>query len=126
MLGIKPYYDAQGQRLAQPLDRCAGNGCFDAEDEIPAACTRTLRIGWVNATRGPGCYLHSNGHGMEAVGRGNTLPMLRPQFIDFAGFNLDVRYGLPFSDWYACPYGGDCLTYPSATSLQWSVPPNSG
>lgn len=127
VLGIKPFYDLQGQRLDQPLDRCAGNGCFDAEDELPSACTRSLRIGWINATRGPGCYLHSNGHGFEAVGRGGTLPMLRPQFVDFAGFDLDTRYGLPFADWYACPYGPDaCLEYPSETSVAWSVPPNMG
>ena len=110
---------AQWQRDGWVLVR----GCFDAEDELPSACTRSLRIGWVNATRGPGCYLHSNGHGFEAVGRGGTLPMLRPQFVDFAGFDLDTRYGLPFADWYACPYGPDaCLEYPSETSVAWSVP----
>jgi hypothetical protein len=126
VLGIKPFYDTLGQRLDQPLDRCAGNGCFDDEDAIPAACTRSLRIGWVNATRGPGCYLHSNGHGMEAVGRGNTLPMLRPQFVDFAGLDLDTRYGLPFADWYACNGPDDCLSYPTETSVEWSVAPNMG
>jgi hypothetical protein len=51
VLELKPRYDANRVRIpGQPLDGCAGNGCFDAEDvsALPAHCTRTVRIGWVN------------------------------------------------------------------------------
>ena len=61
ILGIQPYYDSNGNRLGTSMNRCAGNGCFDPEDNIPASCTNTLRIGFVNNTRARG-LLHGE-HG---------------------------------------------------------------
>jgi hypothetical protein len=128
VLGIKPYYDEMGNRLSVPLNRCAGNGCFDGEDLIPESCTRSLRIGWVNNNRGPGCYLHSHGHGVEWMARGPTLPMMKPLFEDFADFNLDTRYQTSFSDWYVCDYAPDppCLAFPTQSSVAWQALGNDG
>lgn len=124
ILGIMPRYNAEGMR--EPvLDRCAGNGCFDAEDEIPATCTRTLRIGWVNHTRGVGCYMESWSHGIENIASTGAVPYFRRQFFPFAGFDLDTRFGLPFDSWYACD-GSDCLAYPTPSSVTWSIRGTSG
>jgi hypothetical protein len=124
ILGLMPVYNAELGREAR-LDRCAGNGCFDAEDEIPARCSRTLRIGWVNHTRGVGCYLESLSHGIERIGGGGVIPYLRRHWRPFAGFDLDTRYGVPFESWYSCD-GPGCVTYTSPTSVSWSLGGESG
>jgi len=125
VLGLMPHYDAAFQRIDSTLDRCAGNGCFDVEDTIPPECTRTLRIGWVNNTRGVGCYLESLSHGIETIGGGDFIPYWKPYFRELAGFDLDTRYGLPFASWYACT-AGDCLTYPTESSVVWKVGTQTG
>jgi hypothetical protein len=125
VLGIMPRYDESFVRVGDTLDRCAGNGCFDAEDEIPASCTRTLRIGWVNNTRGVGCYLESLSHGIETIGGGDFIPYWKPYFREFAGFDLDTRYGVPFESWYACS-DPDCLTYPTESSVSYKVAGQTG
>jgi hypothetical protein len=119
VLGLMPAYDDAGNRVE--LSRCAGNGCFDPEDEIPAECTRTLRIGTINNTRGVGCYMESLSHGIEWIGNGNHVPYFTRYWKELAGFDLDVRYGVPFDSWYsACNGSGrPCLTYGSATSVTY-------
>ena len=124
VLEMKPPYDLSRHRIpGAPLSLCAGNGCFDDEGGIPASCTRSLRIGWVNNTRGPGCYVHGAGHGIEwSANVSGTLPFFEPYFRAFGDFNLDARYGLPFDSWYACGgAAGDCLTFTSDTSVDWDV-----
>ena len=123
ILEIKPYYDEGGRRLDRPMNPCAGNGCFDDEDTFPAHCTRTVRIGWMNNTRGPGCYLESLAHGFESIAAWNEdqIPRLSRDFIPFAGYRLDDRYGIPFDSWYDCPYGQPCLSYPTMTSVAWQI-----
>jgi hypothetical protein len=126
VLEIKPYYDERRVRVDGPLSRCAGNGCFDAEDELPAECTRSLRIGWFNNTRGPGCFMESLAHGFESTGRDPLLvPTLHRDFVRFARFDLAATEGVPFDSWYACSTP-DCLTYPTETSVTWSVNGQSG
>jgi hypothetical protein len=125
ILGLQPYYDDDGVRHDGPLDRCAGNGCFDDEDEIPDACTRTLRIGWVNSTRGVGCYLESTSHGIEAIGQSFNVPAFSRHFHRFAGFDLDERYDIPFTSWYACREAG-CLSYPDARSVEYEIEETTG
>lgn len=118
VLELKPRYDANRVRIpGQPLDGCAGNGCFDAEDiaALPAHCTRTVRIGWVNNTRGPGCYSHSMGHGIESTGNRNLIPYLTQYWKEFGDFNLNTRYGLPFDSWYG---GGMPLNHASSCAHQ--------
>jgi hypothetical protein len=125
VLGIMPRYDESFVRIGDTLDRCAGNGCFDAEDEIPASCTRTLRIAWVNNTRGVGCFLESLSHGIETIGGGDYIPYWKPYFRELAGFDLDVRHGLSFDSWYACSEP-DCLSYPNESSVTYQVGSQSG
>lgn len=120
ILEHKPVYDADGNATGA-WNRCAGNGCFDDEDEIP--CARTVRVGWLNSTRGPGCFLESLGHGFESIGAWNPeqVPQLSRDFVPFANYALDERYGLPVDSWYACPYDRPCLAYPSPTSVAYSL-----
>jgi hypothetical protein len=121
ILGLKPFYDENRQRLPGPLNRCAGNGCFDAEDEIP--CSRTVRVAFFNNTRGPGCFMESLSHGLESIGAWNRdlIPYFNRYFTPFAAHDLDTRYGLPVQSWYGCPYNADCLSYPSETSVQYDL-----
>lgn len=114
VLEMKPNYDANRVRVAGPLNRCAGNGCFDQEDmnALPASCTRAVKVGWVNSGRGPGCFMESIGHNIESFGNGNLIPYFSTYWKDFAGFNLNTKYGTPFPSWYSCPYGTTgCLKY---------------
>ena len=128
ILERKPDYDENRQRLDLPMSRCAGNGCFDAEDAFPPECTRTVRIGWFNNTRGPGCYLESLSHGFESIGAWNAqiVPTLSRAFIPFAGYRLNERYGVPFDSWYDCTYGDPCLSYPTETSVDYQLAAQSG
>jgi hypothetical protein len=123
LLELKPYYDEDRNRLDHPMNRCAGNGCFDDEDLIPETCTSTVRISWFNNTRGPGCFMENFGHVFESIRAGDPrqIPSLSKDFMRFAGFDLDVRYGLPFDSWYVCPYGEPCLTYETVTSVSYDV-----
>ena len=67
---------------------------------------RSIRIGFVNYNRGPGCFMHSLGHGMEsAMGQDVYTPMQK-WFLPFAAFNLDTKYGLPFTS----TYGPNCAS----------------
>lgn len=120
ILGIMPQYDASGLRIGVGMSRCAGNGCFDDEDTIPAECTRTLRIGWVNNTRGVGCYLESLSHGYESIGNRAFVPYLARYWPEFAGFDLDGRYGRTFDSWYGLCGAPGCLSYPTDHSVSYS------
>ncbi len=128
VLELKPPYDQNRNRIPGQMSRCAGNGCFDSEDDIP--CTRMVRIAYFNNMRGVGCFLESLSHGMESMGRDRSLiPYLAPYFINFAGFDLNTRYGLPFDTWYAChnepEKPGDppppCLVYPTESSVRYDL-----
>jgi len=119
ILELKPYYDENRNRVPGEMDRCAGNGCFDDEDNIP--CNRTVRIGCFNNMRGVGCYLESLSHGMEWTGVvSSPIPYFSRYFGNFAGFDLDTRYGLPFDSWYASS-GSNFLSYPTETSVVYKV-----
>jgi subtilase family serine protease/PKD repeat protein len=122
ILELKPYYDATRQRLPGPMNRCAGNGCFDDEDDIPGS--RTVRIAFFNNTRGPGCFMESYSHGLESIGANNRtqIPYLSRYFVPWGGFDLDTRYGVPANSWYACPIGVDCLSHPTPTALDYTLP----
>jgi hypothetical protein len=121
VLEWKQRYDGQNHPLAGAFDPCAGNGCFDASD-IPD-CGVSFRVPWVNHTRGPGCLLHSLGHGFEGMaGHGNSaqasVPALGKTFSHFANFDLRDRLGQPFQTWYdAC--GDDCVTFTGSNALTW-------
>jgi hypothetical protein len=118
VLTNKQVYDADGNPIAGKFDRCAGNGCFDTVD-VPK-CGRTVRIGWVNNTRGPGCYLHSLGHDFErsmyGSGGAGPLPYLQKAFAHFANFDFKAR-GFVFKSLYDICSGNDCVSYPTDNSM---------
>ncbi len=145
-LEYKQVYDAAGNAVPGRFDRCAGNGCIDADDLAPiAACGRSIRIVSIGESRGPGCALHSLGHSFEGTGRdGGPVPPLTKDFLPFANFDLHSRLGLPFDNWYACAYGFDtnavsettcplplstvdergnqvCISFSGRNSLSWNV-----
>lgn len=128
VLEMKPYYDADRNRLDEGLNRCAGNGCFDDEDEFPDHCTRSLRIAWFNNTRGQGCFMESLSHGFESMGAWNEdlLPSLSKDFRTFANHGLDERYDISHDSWYSCAYGETCLSYPTPDAVSWSIGGETG
>jgi hypothetical protein len=129
ILEQKPFYTiARARDPGKPSSRCAGNGCFDADDPIPSGCKRSVRIGWVNHSRGPGCFLESLAHGFEQLAnhRPPLIPYLAAHFPGFAGFDLERRYKLRFSSWYFCPFNVDCLSYPTPSSVSYQVGAEKG
>lgn len=74
---------------------------------------RSLRILFLNSTRGPGCAMESLSHSMEATANANAIPWFKTNFDDYAGFNLDKKYALPFDRLY----GHSPYSYPDATTL---------
>ena len=130
VLESKQRYTTAGAKIAGSFERCAGNGCFDTTVPI---CGRSIRIGLVNYNRGPGCYIHSLGHGMESalggtrspwVGHDSIYAPIEAWFAPFANLDLDAKYGLPFRNLMSvfCPdnpgVGAFCFSYPTTTSLR--------
>ncbi len=122
----KPKYDAADQRLPGEFDACAGNGCLSDDDfAITKACGRTVRILYVNATRGPGCAIHSLGHGFESMSQGGSVASMHDDFVRFGNFDLDKRLSLPFDSWYACSTD-DCITWTGDNAFTWNVNGQTG
>jgi hypothetical protein len=113
--GTMQNYLASGNKVPGSFSRCA-NGCVDSD--VPF-CGRTIRVGFVNYNRGPGCFLHSKGHDLES-GISSSVPSMKEWFFPFARFDLDTRYGLPFSNTYGpnCA-SGTCISFPSPTHAQF-------
>lgn len=114
VLESKQRYDAARNPLPGAFEKCAGNGCFD--DDVPH-CARSLRIGFVNYNRGPGCYLHSQGHGLEGLATHQVVQPLSDWFLPFAGFDLDQRYGLAATSFYGLLGDKNHAEYPTPSSL---------
>jgi len=126
-----PVYD-QNRNKTGAWDSCAGNGCFDFD--VPHCNNASLRIGFINTSRGPGCFIHGEGHGMEhKLSEGHTIPSIAQYFREFANMDLDVKYNLPFSSWYALPAANpdppepnspcDYIKWTSPSSIQWTTVP---
>jgi hypothetical protein len=126
-----PVYDTNRNKTAG-WDQCAGNGCFD--NDVPHCNNASVRIGFINLDRGPGCFIHGHGHGMEhKLSGGFDIPSVAPYFREFADFDLDTRYNLPFNSWYALPIDNpdppepdspcDYIRWTSQTSIEWTNVP---
>lgn len=96
------------------------NATFEDHNSMPWT-GRSLRIYFMNASRGAGCLLHSLGHEFEfrynesriyAPGKaydGTTPnPYLQPLFRRYADFDMRAKYGVGFDSLYA---GGDNYAY---------------
>ncbi len=86
----------------------AGNG-GDADQPWTG---RGVRIGCVNASRGPGCFLESLAHGLERTATSGAIPYFTKYFSEYADFNLSARYKLPFRDLYGVNYAATPIQYP--------------
>ena len=104
---LMPRYDAGFHRLEGPPVQ-AGNG----GDPDQRWTGRSLRLGFVNTTRGPGCFLESLAHSFEEMANCGSIPWLKREFEAFAGFDLKDRWGTPFRSFYALRYGERIVEYP--------------
>lgn len=97
----KPVYDEDFHRVAGQ-HRHAGNG----GDRDEPWHGRSLRINFINAQRGIGCSMESLGHAIEGTANSGVIPYFTKYFREYAGFDLDKRFGLPFSSFYGCDFQG--------------------
>jgi|GEM_PF-493333 len=73
-----------------------GNG-FDRDQPWTG---RTVRIGFINASRGVGCFMESLSHGFERMAYYDPIPYLTPYLKEYIGFDLRERHGVPFHSLY--------------------------
>ncbi len=109
---VKQVYDAQFHKIAGKTVQ-AGNGGTPDQPFIG----RSLKIVFINVDRGPGCAMESLGHSFEGMARSGAIPELKEPFEDYAGFNLDKKYGLPFSSLYG--RSGATMDYPNPNSIEF-------
>jgi len=103
----KPVYDERFRRLGNHFVQ-AGNG----GDEDQPWTGRSLRIGFINASRGIGCFLESLSHSIEGTAGSQAIPYFTRYFNEFAGFDLDRRYELPWSSFYPLWGEDKDISYP--------------
>jgi hypothetical protein len=103
----KPRYNDRFEKVANQWTQ-SGNGGDDEQPWVGRSC----RIGCVNASRGIGCFLESLAHGMEFTAHSGAIPYFSKYFNEYADFNLNTRYKLPFRDLYGVDYAGKQIRYP--------------
>lgn len=108
---LKPRYTENFQRLGDEYVQ-AGNGGDDGQKWTG----RSIRIACINPTRGPGCFLESLSHSFEGMANSGAIPYLKKYFREFAGFDLDTRYKLPFDSFYPLWGEGRGIRYPNPTT----------
>ena len=91
---VKRTYDERFRPLG--LERYAGNS---GEHSAPWI-GRSLRTLFVNFARGLGCAMESLGHSLERMATCGAIPYYERYFREYAGLDLDRRYGLPFESLY--------------------------
>lgn len=105
---MKPVYDEQFRRLPGRYVQ-AGNG----GDEDQKWTGRSVRINGLNDERGIGCGMENLGHSMEGMAHSKAIPYFTKYFYEYAGFDLDKRYGLPMNSFYPLWGEGKGISYPS-------------
>lgn len=115
---LKQVYDEKLAPIAGKREHC-GNG----DDPEQPWIGRSLRIGCINASRGPGCFLESLSHSLEQMGQSSTIPYLRPYFVEYGGFDLDKRYKTPFDSFYAADMKKAEIAYPDPNT---AIVPHKG
>jgi len=104
---LKPVYDEHFRRVPGKY-RMSGNG----GDPNEPWHGRSLRINFINSERGIGCNLESLSHAFEGMANSGVIPYFRKYFYEFAGMDLDKRYGLPFNSFYALWGENKGIDYP--------------
>lgn len=105
---LKPVYDENFRRLPGRYVQ-SGNG----GDEDQPWTGRSLRINGLNHDRGIGCGMENLGHSLEGMAHGKAIPYFTKYFYEYAGFDLDTRYGLPMNSFYPLWGEGKGISYPS-------------
>ena len=109
---LKPVYDERFRRVeGKPVQ--SGNG---GDPEMPWI-GRSLRVGFINASRGAGCFIESLSHSFEGTAHGRAIPYLTRYFNEFGGFDLNTRYKLPFGSLYGAGLGKEKVRYPDPTTM---------
>ena len=108
----KPQYDNQFLKKRNRFVQ-AGNG-GDSEQTWTG---RSVRLGYVNASRGIGCFMESLSHGMEGMSNSGAIPYYTKYFRDYAGLNLKERFNVPFDSLYSVDYGGKQIHYPDERTM---------
>ncbi len=107
----KPVYDENFQRRAGRFVQ-AGNGGDAGQRWIG----RSLRIGFINASRGIGCFMESLSHSWEGTANSRAIPYFTKYFHEYAGLDLDKRFGLPWPSFYALSGRDSGVDYPDPTT----------
>lgn len=106
---LKPVYDESFQRLPGRYVQ-AGNG----GDPDQKWTGRSVRINCLNFERGVGCGMENLAHSLEGMAHSRAIPYFTKYFYEYAGFDLDKRYGLPFNSFYPLWGEGKGISYPDA------------
>ena len=107
---LKQYYDERGQ-IRPGVYGPAGNG--GTRRTLPWT-GHSFAVYFFNPHRGTGCQIENYGHLLENYANHDAIGSLTRYLREFAGFDLDSRYGLPMQSFYAL--GGredDGVSYPN-------------
>lgn len=103
----KPVYDEkfvrQGNKFVQ-----AGNG----GDKDQKWTGRSVRLGFINITRGIGCFMESLSHSFEGTANSRAIPYFTKYFFEFSGQDLKERFGLPIDSFYPLWGENNGVEYP--------------
>lgn len=104
---LKPRYDENFRQIPGQYVQ-SGNG----GDPDQKWTGRSVRINSLNDQRGIGCGMENLAHSMEGMAHGGAIPYFRKYFYEYAMFDLDKRYGLPWNSYYPLWGEGKGITYP--------------
>jgi len=108
---MKNCYDENFNRIPGKVVQ-AGNG---GDDDMKWT-GRPVRINCLNETRGIGCGMENLAHSFEGMAHSRCIPYFTKYFYEFAMFDLDKKYGLPFNSYYALWGEGKGISYPNPTT----------
>jgi len=110
---IKQFYDKD----CRPIEGKHGQAGNGADRTIPWV-GRSFRIAFFNPHRGVGCAMENFGHTLEWMATTKSIAYFRKYFLEYAGLDLDRRYGVPFGELYRTdPRIKDSISYPTRTSM---------
>ena len=107
----KPQYDEQFRRHPTKWVQ-AGNGGDDGQKWTG----RSVRLGFINASRGIGCFMESLSHSIEGTANSGAIPYFTKYFHEFAGHDLKTRYHFPHDSFYPLWGDGNEIKYPNPTT----------
>jgi hypothetical protein len=103
----KPVYNEQFVRQGNKFVQ-AGNG----GDDDQKWTGRSLRLGFINTSRGIGCFMESLSHSIEGTANSGAIPYFTKYFNEFAGLDLKKRFNLPFESFYPLWGSTNGIEYP--------------